>query len=255
MKVLLTVAIIAFALWLGAALLLYLLQDRLTYHAMPAVDRPGAPFVLIPSGPVSVKVWVLHDSRKPALIYFGGNAEDVGASRPEFDALFPEHAVYLVTYRGFGGAAGRPSEDALGRDALAVYDWVARQHPKIVLMGRSLGTGVATTLAASRPIDRLILVTPFDSLTNVASDLMPLFPVRWLLRDRYESVARIGQVQAPILALVAERDPVISRRRSDSLIAAIPEARRHSVLIRGATHDDIHLFPAYRESIQRFLAL
>ena len=254
MKTVLTIGVIAVCLWLGGCGAIYPLQTRLIYHPVPEVDRPGAQAVRIPSGTASIKVWVLHESSEPAVIYFGGNAEDVSANLPAFEALFPEHAVYLVSYRGYGGSTGRPSEEALSQDALAVYDWVARRHPHIVVMGRSLGSGVATTLAASRPVERLILVTPFDSLANVAAGMLPLLPVRWLLRDRYESVKRIGKVQAPILVLVAEQDEVVSRARSDALIAAIPEALRHTELIHRATHNDIDRFPAFRESIQRFMA-
>lgn len=253
MKTIVIIGIIGAGLWLGACAVLYLFQDRMIYFRVPEVDRPGGQAVRIPSGTASIKVWVLHECNEPAVIYFGGNAEDVSANLPAFEALFPDHAVYLVSYRGYGGSTGRPSEKALSQDALAVYDWVVSRHPRIVVMGRSLGTGVATTLAASRPVERLILVTPFDSLANVAAGVLPLFPVRWLLRDRYESVKRIGKVQAPILVLVAENDEVVSRARSDALIAAIPEARLHTELIQNATHNDIDRFPAYRESIQRFL--
>lgn len=254
MRTVLTIGIAVAGLWLLSCAVLYLFQDRMIYFRVPEVDRPGRHAVRIPSGSASIKVWVLHEGREPAVIYFGGNAEDVGASLPAFEALFPDHAVYLVNYRGYGGSTGNPSEAALTKDALAVYDWAISRHPHIAVMGRSLGSGVAAALAASRPVDRLILVTPFDSLANVAAGILPMFPVSWLLRDRYESAQRIGKVQAPILALVAEDDEVISRARSDALIAAIPERWRHVELIRGATHNDIERFAAYRESIQRFMA-
>lgn len=253
MRTVFTIGIIAAGLWIAACIVLYIFQEQMIYFRVPEVDRPGRQSVRIPSGAASIQVWVLHQGKEPAVIYFGGNAEDVSGNLTAFEALFPEHAVYLVSYRGYGGSTGRPSEQALSQDALAVHDWVAQRHPRIVVMGRSLGTGVATTLAASRPVEALILVTPFDSLVNVAAGILPMFPVRWLLRDRFESAQRIGQVQAPILVLIAEDDEVISRARSDALIAAIPEALRHAEVIRHARHNDIDVFPAYRESIQRFL--
>jgi pimeloyl-ACP methyl ester carboxylesterase len=173
----------------------------------------------------------------------------------DFAAAFPDRAVYLVNYRGYGGSTGRPSEAALLSDAVATYDWVAARHDRIAVVGRSLGSGVAVALAAQRPVDRLVLVTPFDSIANVAADHFPFFPVRWLLRDRYDSLQRIGEVRAPVLVLIAEHDEVVRRARSDALIAAIPADIRHTVLIRGATHNDISSFPAYWQTLQNFLAL
>jgi fermentation-respiration switch protein FrsA (DUF1100 family) len=249
-----TIGIVGASLWLSACSAVYSLQDKLIYHPAPEVDRPGARVVRIVSGTESIKVWVLHESLRPAVIYFGGSGEDVSSNLPVFDALFPDRAVYLVSYRGYSGSTGRPSEAALSQDALMVHDWVATRHQGIAVMGRSLGTGVAVILGASRHIERLVLVTPFDSLANVAADRVPWLPARWMLRDRYDSVDRIGQIHAPILVLVAERDGVILRSRSDALIAAITASQTQTELIRGAGHNDIDQFPAYRDSLRRFLA-
>ncbi len=236
---------------LGA--LLYLAQDRLLYLPTPDVSRPGARALRLKCGAATLKVWELHPDRGAALIYFGGNAEDVSANLPDFDSTFPDRAVYLVNYRGYGGSTGRPSETALVADAAAVYDWLALRHDRIAVIGRSLGSGVATALAASRPVGRLILVTPFDSMVNVAADHFSWLPVRWLLRDRYDSLLRIARVRVPVLAVVAERDEVVFRARSDALIAAIPAAIRHTALIVGATHNDISDSPEYLRSLREFL--
>jgi pimeloyl-ACP methyl ester carboxylesterase len=254
MKAVIYFGISAIALYVAVCALLYLLQGRLLYIRAPEVDRPGAASFRLRSGAASVKVWVLHGSLKPAVIYFGGNADEVSANLPDLDAAFPERAVHLVCYRGYGGSTGEPSEPALIADAEAVYDWAAKRHEGIVVIGRSLGSGVATALAASRPVERLILITPFDSMTHVVEDHFPWLPVRWLLRDSYDSVHRIRTVEAPVLVLVAEHDGVVSRARSDALSAAIAPSLRHTVLIKGATHDDIGRFPSYRQSIKEFAA-
>ena len=239
------IAAAAILSYVALCALLYLLQDRLIYHRVREVDRPGAQSLRIQSNDALVKVWVLHPGRRAAVIYFGGNADDVGASLADFSATFPERTVYLVNYRGYGGSTGRPSEVALIADAQLIYDHIAPRHERIIAMGRSLGTAVATALAASRPVERLILATPFDTLGNVAAEHFPIFPVHWLLRDQYNSAARIGSVRAPVLVLVAQHDRVISRARSDALIAAIPAPLRQVVVINGASHDDLQLFLAY----------
>jgi uncharacterized protein len=233
--------------------LLYLAQDRLMYLTTPEVERPGARSLRLQSGPATLKLWELHPGQRAALIYFGGNAEDVSGNLADFDSAFADRTVYLVNYRGYGGSSGRPSEAALVADAQAIYDALSLRHDRIAVIGRSLGSGVAIALAASRPVERLVLVTPFDSITNVAAEHFFWMPVRWLLRDRYDSLARVGKVRAPLLIVVAERDEVVSRARSDALSGAILPALRRTVLIQGATHNDISDFSAYRRSLAEFM--
>ena len=233
---------------------LYVIQDRLLYFPPGELDQPGAHALRLTCGDATLRIWELHPEAHDALIYFGGNGERVGANLPDFDAAFPDRAVYLVNYRGFDGSTGRPSESALISDAQCIYDWAAARHPRIVAIGRSLGSAVATALAASRPIERLILVTPFDSIANVAANSLPWVPVRWLLRDHFDSAARIVKVTLPVLIIVAEHDEVISRRRSDALIAATPPGARQVVVIAGAMHNDIHLSPVYLPTLKGFLA-
>ncbi|MCC5825610.1 alpha/beta fold hydrolase [Alkalimonas sp.] len=200
-------------------LLLYLLQRQLIYFPVPAAFPPEQPLVL-QQGQHQLLVSQQSRSGPQALLYFGGNAEDVSVNLPEFSAAFPEHAIYLMHYRGYGGSEGRPSEQALVSDALALFDKVATQHSDITVIGRSLGSGVAVQLAAKRPLQQLVLITPFDSLTKLAQQQFPVVPVRWLLKDRYESARYASQIDTPTLLLVAEQDEIIDRARSKALYQA-----------------------------------
>jgi pimeloyl-ACP methyl ester carboxylesterase len=92
-----------------------------------------------------------------------------------------DYAVYLLNYRGFGGSGGSPSEEAIAEDALALFDQVYASHPQIAVVGRSLGSGVAVRLASQRPVQQLILVTPYNSLEEIAEQQYPWLPVKWLL--------------------------------------------------------------------------
>jgi uncharacterized protein len=233
--------------------LLYVTQDKLLYLPTPETTHPEARDLRLKCGDATVKVWELHPNARAALVYFGGNGEDVGANLPDFDAAFPDVAVYLVNYRGYGGSTGSPSEAALTSDAETIYDWIAARHSPVTVIGRSLGSGVAISLASRRPVERLAVITPYDSVANVAADRFSWFPVRWLIRDRYDSLPRIGKVRAPVMVVVAERDEVISRARSDALIAAIPAGIGHVVVIAGATHNNIETFPAYLSSLKAFV--
>jgi len=242
----------------GAALILIFgalnaVLDHFLYWPTPEVSRADTRSVRLKSENETLKVWELHPDAQAALIYFGGNAEDVSANIPDFDKAVPERAVYLVNYRGYGGSSGRPSESGLTSDAQTVFDWVAARHTHIAVIGRSLGSGVATALAAHRPVERLVLVTPFDTIANVASDHVRWLPIRWLMRDRYDSTARMSGVHAPILVIVAGQDEVVFRTRSDALIASIPPGQRRTILVPEATHNDINTFSVYWRSLKEFL--
>jgi pimeloyl-ACP methyl ester carboxylesterase len=247
-------ALAAFALYALMCCILYVMQGRLLYFPTPEARPVGATAVLIHSGELALKVWQLHGDLPDALIYFGGNAEDVAAKITEFAVALPDRAIYLVHYRGYGGNAGTPSEKLLVADAQAIYDDIKRRHERVAVMGRSLGSGVATAVAATRPVEKVILVTPYDSIINVAADHYGWAPVRWLIKDSYDSVRRMKGIHAPVLAVIAARDDVVFRPRSEALVAAIPASLRHVKVFPDAAHNDINLQPGYRELLREFLA-
>jgi pimeloyl-ACP methyl ester carboxylesterase len=256
LNILLT-AIVAYAVLCGSV---YLGQHRIVYLDWVIPFKPrvtelaGARELRFSCGEASLRIWTLHQELRPALLYFGGSAEDVTINLASFDGLFPNRAVYLVSYRGYPGSTGRPSEGRLIGDAEKIFDWVAARHERIAVAGKSLGTGVATALAARRHVEKLVLITPFDSLANVAADCLPFLPARWLLKDGYDSVRRISQVRSPVLVVVAEKDGLVLRPRTDALIAAVPADCRHVRVIHGAAHTNIRRFSEYGRSLQEFVA-
>jgi hypothetical protein len=254
MKVVVTFGVIVVVVYVLLCAGMYFGQDKLLYFPAAEVDRAGARALHLRSGAETVKVWELHPEARAAVIYFGGNGEDVGFNIAGFSQQFPGRAFYLVNYRGYGGSTGVPREGGLIADAEVVYDWVAARHDAIVVMGRSLGTGIATALAAKRPVAGVVLVTPYDSIANVGAGRYPWMPVRWLIKDPYDSVTRMGQVRAPVLVLVAGQDLSIPKVRSDALIAAIPAGRGRTVIVPEAGHNDIEDFPAYWAGLKTFLA-
>jgi uncharacterized protein len=229
-------------------------QRAQIYFPPPETDVPGARAVWIESHGERVKVWVAARPGAKALLYFGGNAEDVAANLDAFAAAFPQHSLYLVNYRGYGGSSGRPSEPGLVADALAVFDHVQATHAEIAVMGRSLGSGVAVRLASERPVARLVLVTPYDSLVNVAKEHFRWLPVDLLMRDRYDSALRAAAVAAPILVIVAGEDEIIPERRSRALIEAFRPGQARVVVVTGVGHNTLDLSPEYLGSVRAFLA-
>lgn len=180
-----------------------------------------------------------------ALVYFGGNAEDVALSPPGLAAAFPDHALYLLHYRGYGGSAGTPSEAALFMDSVALFDLVQRAHGSVVAVGRSLGSGVAVHLASVRPVTRLVLATPCDSIEAIAAQRFPRLPVRWLLRDKFESSHYAAQVSAPTRPIAAEHDELIPRANTLALRDAFRPGVASLEVIAGAGHNTIADRQAY----------
>lgn len=200
-------------------LLLYLLQRQLIYFPVPAQLPPTDPLILQQAN-ATVLVSQQPRETSQALLYFGGNAEDVSVALPEFAAAFPKHAIYLMHYRGYGGSSGKPSEQALVADALALFDQLHSKHSDVTVIGRSLGSGVAVQLAAQRKVAQLVLITPFDSLSALAQRQFPLFPVKWLLKDTYKSADYAPAISSRTLVLVAEQDEIIGRAHSEALYRA-----------------------------------
>ena len=216
-------AIVALA-YAGLCAWMYAVQRQLVYFPQfTHADAATTDFALERDG-VVLRGWVANPGRARAVVYFGGNGESVQDNRPLFERWLPGHSVYLVAYRGYGASDGQPSQPALLADALAIFDHVQRAHPRhpVSLVGRSLGSGVASHVASQRPIGRLALVTPFDSLAAVAQAHYPWLPVRWLLRERYDSVAALAGYRGPVLVVRAGRDEVVPSANTDRLVAALP---------------------------------
>lgn len=248
-----TLVLVGLLIYGAATAYLYLFQRSYIYF--PAMTRPAAldtNLELVRDG-VTLRGWRLQPGHDKALVYFGGNAERIEHNIPEFEALLPRHTIYMLAYRGYGDSEGSPTEEALVGDALALYDRVAREHDKVAAMGRSLGSALAVAVAARRPVDQLVLVTPFDSLARVGARAFPLFPVSLLLKDTYGAVAEAPRVTADTLILHAEGDEIVPPASVRRLVDAFPKERLEVVEIPGAGHNDIAAHPAYGDALAAFL--
>lgn len=223
---------------------MYVLQRSLLYYPQPA--RVVGPSVRLPVPGADLQISVRPVAGTKALLYFGGNAEDVSATLPGLAGLFPEHALYLMHYRGYGSSNGQPSELVLHSDAQALWALASQSHSHITLMGRSLGSGVAVHLASQQPsTQRLILVTPYDSIVEVAATHFSWIPVRWLLKDRFDSAALVNGLKMPTSVISAEHDVVIPPERTAALLKRFAPGVLRVTQIPGAGHNDLQLSPAY----------
>ena len=202
----------------------------------------------------TIKLIILNPGKADAIVYFGGNAEAVVYNAYDFLQDFPEHTVYLFNYRGYGGSSGKPSEKGIFSDSLALYDTIKDRHKSISAIGRSIGSGVAAYLASQRTIKRLALVTAYDSILSVAQRKFPIFPLRFLLLDHYNTISRVKEIKAPVLILRAGNDRIIKARHTEKLAEAFPKEQVRSVVIKGAGHNTISDFPEYHKELKEFLA-
>ena len=249
-----SLAVVAVIVYVCFCLYLYLFQRSFIYFPTPVAEGVAAEEIWIANEQERLRIWRLHPSRPNAIVYFGGNAEDVSHNVAEFGNWFPEHAVYLVNYRGYGGSSGSPGEAAFYSDAEAVFDFVAEKHANISLIGRSLGAAIAVYLAARRDVQRLALVTPFDSLRSLARTFYPVFPTSLLLRDAYDAAEMATRVRAPALVLVAERDEIIPRQSSETLADALggPSVIR---FVNDTGHNTIGASSDYGRALREFMAV
>ncbi|MET1077854.1 MAG: alpha/beta hydrolase [Pseudomonas sp.] len=243
-------------LWLMAVLLvlylclcagLWAFQRQLIYFPQPRSLGDTDHLMTLVVDDTLLRVTVRPHAGPKALIYFGGNAEDVSLNLPAFSRAFPDHALYLLHYRGFGGSAGAPSEEANQRDAQALFDQVRGEHPDILVVGRSLGSGVAVRLASQRPATGLVLVTPYNSLEEIAAGQFPWLPVSWLLQDKYLSWQYAASIRVPTLLIAASEDRIIPRASTERLLSQFAAPVASLAVVEGADHNDLSQYPRYLE--------
>jgi uncharacterized protein len=234
--------------------LLYLPQRRPLSPAAAGLPEAEA-VVLETSDGERVIAWhVPPRPGHPLVIYFHGNAETIANRIDRHRALIATGAGLLaVSYRGYMGSTGQPTEAGLLRDADAAYTFAAVRYPaeRIALWGHSLGSGVAVALAASGPVAKVVLEAPFTSTADVARRMFPLVPVQRLMHDQFRSDERIGAVKASILILHGARDIVVPIALGERLYQLAGEPKRFVRYPKGG-HDDLDDYGAGVEA-RRFI--
>ncbi len=248
------IALVLIGVYLLLAAFLYLFQRRLLFFPVAPDPTFDADQVTVDNQGTRLHGWVLNPGQCKAMIYFGGNSEMITHRRGFFEDVFYDYSVYLVNYRGYGNSEGKPSEAGLFSDALALYDFLSSQHDSISAYGRSLGSGVAVYLAARRTLDKLILLTPYDSVAAVAQKIYPMFPVHYLIKDRFDSAALAPEIEAPVLITSAEYDKEIKLSHTLALKQRFTRAPLDYMMISGAAHNNIVDFPDYREAVRGFVS-
>lgn len=218
-------------------------------HAVAPPGRlpPGSTRVMIPvEGGIQLHGVHIPPATGPAekrtlVLGFGGNAWNAQDAATYIHGVYPAAEVVAFHYRGYRPSTGSPSAEALMADAPLVYDFAVAQVPadQVIAVGFSIGSGVAAGLAQQRPVDGLILVTPFDSLKAVASDLYPFLPVEAFFRDDMDAAAALKGSTVPTAIIAAEHDEIVLPRRTAALRPAVGNLVFDRT-IAGTGHNDIY---------------
>ena len=260
MKLILEILALVVAGYGAWAAALYLMQRRILFprgDAVPDRTAAGVPemeetFVTSRDG-VRLLCWFhAPTGAGDTVAYFHGNAGTIegrgGKARTFLDRGY---GMMLAEYRGYGGNGGRPSETSLVEDAIDAVDALRErgiEPGQVILYGESLGTAVAAAAAAhlrqrGTPVKAVILEAPFTSIADLASERYPVFPVRALLKDPFDSMARIAGIGAPLLIVHGTRDRTVPLRHGERLFKQAAEPKRMARL-EGAGHTDVDQFGA-----------
>lgn len=251
------------ALYVAALTGLATFQRSLQYQPNTAVVTPadaGLPQVvtlqLEASDGETLNAWFAEPGEgRPLLLYFQGNGGVPANRRERFgEFLKSGYGLLAIAYRGYGGSTGTPTEEGLLRDAEAAYAEAQRRSfaPKrIVIVGESLGTGVATILAARHDAAALVLDAPYLSAVSVAQGRYPIFPVSLLMQDDFRSDLAIVKVRAPVLMLHGEDDPIIPIASARDLYALANQPKEF-IAAPHAGHLVLHL-PAIYPRVAAFI--
>ena len=250
---------------LGVPAWAWLTQERLVFFPQPVASEArlpprASPLTIVAGDGTRLCGWIVRSealsAAAPGVIYFGGNAEEVSGTLS--DPRWPrDWAIVGVNYRGYGNSEGKPGEAAIMADALAIYDAVAGRDDidprRIVVFGRSLGTAVATRVAADRPVTGAILVSPYDSMTAIGKLHYPWLPVSLLLRHRFDAIPDARRSAMPLLAIVGGSDTIIPAERSRALFDAWAGPKTWQVEAH-AGHNDIAAEASFWSGVADFLA-
>ncbi len=250
--------------YVGGLVVLFLVQ-RSYIFPIPQTERTTPEAAGFPEAEEHIlttadgeKVIVWHVPAKPGhavVIYFPGNGDFLAGRVSRLRSMTSDGTgLVALSYRGYAGSTGQPSERGLLLDAAAAYAFTAARYSasRIVVWGFSLGTGVAVALAADQPVGKLILEAPYTSTADVAAARFRFVPVRWLMRDQFRSDQRIARVTALLLIMHGGTDPVISIALGERLFALAREPKQFVRFPEGG-HDDLDAYGAI-ETARHFIA-
>jgi len=242
-----------FALYIFATGYMYIQQRSFIFHPTKASNISSELEVKFKHDNETLSGWVTRPGKKNALLYLGGNAEKIENNIPFYKKEFPHYTTYFISYREYGKSTGKATEENLLNDALYIFDQISKNHENITIVGRSLGSGVASHVASHRNVAKAILVTPYDSIQNIALRRYPMLPIPILLKHKFESWKKVKKITAPTLILIAETDKVVPRQHTENLIKHFKKIDPKVVTIKDSNHGSIINKVEYKNLLKSFI--
>lgn len=185
-------------------------------------------------------------TRQEVILYFHGNAGDLnGWQFVAEDFTASDYNIFIIDYRGYGKSTGRISEKGFYTDAEAAYYYLITQKDfppdKIIIYGRSIGTGVAVELATKHPCRGLVLEAPYTSLKKLANEKIPFFRPSWYMRYHFNNLAKINNVKCPVIFFHGSKDTLIPASHTDTLFKTFT-GKKEKILVQGGSHNDLNSF-------------
>ena len=178
----------------------------------------------------TIRLWYVRAKADlPTVLYFQGNSGEIADRADRFASYQSQgFGVAFLSYRGYGDSSGSITEAGLIIDAITAYEWLIAQDiapTRIMVVGESLGTGIAVQLAASHAVGGVALEAPYTSTADVAAGIYPWLPVRWLMKDQFRSIDHIAQIAAPLLIQHGDTDQVIPYVFGQRMFAAAQDPK------------------------------
>lgn len=223
-----SIFVFIFILYFAAIGYLYINQDRILFHNKNSTEMPSFNGLNVENIRIktidgeNLQAWYLKPkNNKPIILYFFGSGSSLESQKWRIIRLNKKgYGILAFAYRGFSGSSGKPSENGLRIDGLSAYDWLIKNNYKpdeIIIHGHSLGSGVATYVASQRPAKFLALEAPFISALKLAQEKYPFFPIKLLMRNKFENDINIKKVNIPVLIAHGDKDTIIPYRHGKTL--------------------------------------
>ena len=267
-SIIFSITIVLAASWICFAAALFFLQDAIIYQRKIISNErlesiksqyENVEEINILSGEAELHGWYIKNNdmidKSPLIIYFGGGAEEI-SKRIENFIKIKGWSTVLINYRGYGLSYGNPSEKNIFKDTLNIYDYFSLSseidRDRIVVMGRSLGTGAAVYLSDNRDVYKTILVSPYDSMTNWLQQMVPFVPANLVMKSPFDSLSRASSIRSQVLCIVGDKDKSVLPSQSERLISRW-DGKYSLHTIKGEVHDTILYSEECWDAIRMFL--
>ena len=257
----------AIFLYLFLGFLLYIFQRRIIFNKS---GHPGAPrdYNLDKTEEIYIKTednldllsWYHKgDDSLPLLVYFHGNSFHIGDRAYRMQKYIENNwSILLVSWRGFGGNKGKPTEKNFYKDSKAVLKWIENntkfQFKDLVIYGESLGSGVAVELGTKHKFLSIVLEAPFTSISDIAKIRYKIFPTKYLVKDKFDNLSKINKIISPLLIISGKRDEIVPHEHSIILLDKAKVIKK-GVFVDEAIHNNLYDFGIEKNVINFNLSL